>query len=658
MPILETKPYLIVRDLNEYLRFDKPGKYRLYVVSTRVIRGPTKEEREKQGMVYMPATSNIIEFTVVPMAAKWAAKQLQSATAILEDTRGYQDVVRHDEEVLLSAARVIRFLDTEDAVRYMVRHLDNDQGNFRYGLMSSPFQATVIKEMEDGLEQPNCAVSDWYLSTLCSCTYARKHLLRSEPYPGTEDKAKLELWQKEQAKIQLARDSIRNGYINKLAGAVLKKESRTKAVCLNTLLSESKNRPNGRLALPAGFVKKLPSELIRVFFDLPASTQKNLLEYRWSWLKSPEIMPVLERYYENPTQEKNTNDTNLAGTALKRILEMEPTRLELMLREIAHPTGRVKFELLTTLPDKTLPQMDAAFAAALEKGPDDSVEQLSLQAQLLSRYGTSTSLPRIKAVLLQKGNSWPCEVLAPVIAYCLRISPPFGTSELRKALSSTSHAERSCKSRMLGMVARLYACPELEALAIRYLEDPDQEMVIDCIETLGKYGTARAEAPLWKRFEKWHDEWKHRAEEMQFFRIGPPLVLPHRMEMGFFSALANAPGWLADAAKLKRIQSLCLSDSIKQTAGDMISDAEAPKKRLSIVPGLGDNWSFQVAQYYNILSLEALKAKLLQFPKGTGFSWCPYNPGQEEEKKSAVFEEMKKFLAEHGMRLEEFHPPK
>ena len=41
IPILGEKPYTIIRDLNEYLRFDKPGKYRLYVVTHRVEREPT-----------------------------------------------------------------------------------------------------------------------------------------------------------------------------------------------------------------------------------------------------------------------------------------------------------------------------------------------------------------------------------------------------------------------------------------------------------------------------------------------------------------------------------------------------------------------------------------------------------------------------------------
>jgi hypothetical protein len=37
MPNFDLKPYRITRDLNEYLRIDRPGRYRLYVVSNRLV---------------------------------------------------------------------------------------------------------------------------------------------------------------------------------------------------------------------------------------------------------------------------------------------------------------------------------------------------------------------------------------------------------------------------------------------------------------------------------------------------------------------------------------------------------------------------------------------------------------------------------------------
>ena len=92
--------------------------------------------------------------------------------------------------------------------------------------------------------------------------------------------------------------------------------------------------------------------------------------------------------------------------------------------------------------------------------------------------------------------------------------------------------------------------------------------------------------------------------------------------------------------------------------GYMVSAAEAPKKRLSFMPSMVNGWTIEVAQYRDLSPLDAVKAKLAQFPKGTVFLWIPVNAGQDEERKKVVFGELKTFLAAQGMSLEEPPPPK
>src|SRR5690349_9072139 len=66
IPELTEKPELINADLNEWLRFDKPGHYRLYVVSSRVGR------KDNRANPLPPVISNIVEFEIVPADKKWA----------------------------------------------------------------------------------------------------------------------------------------------------------------------------------------------------------------------------------------------------------------------------------------------------------------------------------------------------------------------------------------------------------------------------------------------------------------------------------------------------------------------------------------------------------------------------------------------------------
>jgi hypothetical protein len=242
----------------------------------------------------------------------------------------------------------------------------------------------------------------------------------------------------------------------------------------------------------------------------------------------------------------------------------------------------------------------------------------------------------------------------------LRVEPGFGAEQLMQVLAPATRNRKGCYSGVQASVARLHACPELDEVAIRHLDDPDAAVVLDAVETMGRYGSAAAEAPLWKRFEKWHDEWKEKAEELQPWLIGPPPKLDDSSRIGpaLSRALAYARGGLADAEKLKRIRALCLTEWERQHLDYPVSAAESVKKRLSFMPLTAGIWRFEVAQYNDLTSMDELKAKLAQFPKGTVFLWNPFNAGQLEEQKKAMCEELKTFLSDLGMSLENPESPK
>jgi hypothetical protein len=191
----------------------------------------------------------------------------------------------------------------------------------------------------------------------------------------------------------------------------------------------------------------------------------------------------------------------------------------------------------------------------------------------------------------------------------------------------------------------------LENAAIRSLDSPDLEVVIDSIEILGKYGSARAEEPLFQRFQKWHDEWKDKAEELQSHiavQRSESFNLQRRLEAAYREALVSGQGWYADKEKLKKIESLCLNNMEREQTSKLIGESELPKKRL----GLNDlDWSFNIAQY-RVKSLDAARAKLSQFPKGTIFSWTTCNSSKDSDRQKAIYEELKVYLSERGMILE------
>lgn len=95
IPDLTDKPYVITAELNEWLRFDKPGPYRLYVVSHRI----------KSDAGHHPVFSNVVEFEILPRDNKWANQKLNESISALSKRSAERR----------AACRALRFLGTTAA---------------------------------------------------------------------------------------------------------------------------------------------------------------------------------------------------------------------------------------------------------------------------------------------------------------------------------------------------------------------------------------------------------------------------------------------------------------------------------------------------------------------------------------------------------------
>lgn len=134
-------PHDIDIDLNEWQTLP-PGDYRVSVIGSRVslgIEGDFHSWNNKP----IPLSSNEVEFRVIVADKGWQAAQLADVVRVL-DSSSAESEKRH-------AARVLRFLGSEDAVQELVRRFwSGDQNldwDFEAGLFGSPCRATVIDEM-------------------------------------------------------------------------------------------------------------------------------------------------------------------------------------------------------------------------------------------------------------------------------------------------------------------------------------------------------------------------------------------------------------------------------------------------------------------------------------------------------------------------------
>jgi hypothetical protein len=637
---LDEKPALIASELNDWCRFDRPGKYRLYVTSHRVGR-----KRDADDDAYhtqrLTLTSNIIEFEILPGDAKWAGQQLREAIAILDAQE--QSVNKR------AACHTLRFLGTTGAAREMARRLRGvDQecdGEYVFGLVGSPYRALVISEMERLLEAPEHPVSYSFLRTLSLLSFTVQHPASLPPYPDAQDQQQRALWQKMFDERMEKYEQVMNDYVRRLTAAVNGKRGRAQAISFHTLLEISASlAQEKRSAELSAERERIAGALPAIFRELPPDAQFSMLDSYWDQISGPAMLPVLRRIYLRPPE----TTWEVRDRALQRIYELAPAEgRELILFEARSLHPRVGMEVLGLLPERTLPELDEALADNLEQEFDE------IHSALVERYASPAIAARVRAVYGDKGGKMACAIQAPLLAYLLRVDPPQGEALVRQALAARGSKDTGCYDMLLDDVSRLYMCPELERIAVETLSDANIEMVAHAATLLGQYGTATAEEPLWQRFEKWHAEWQEREADLTGKLPGrtslgaPALADQALVENALRAALSYSGAWLADAEQLKRIRALCLTEKGRLEAEEWAKKWNSPITiTLGSVNGIPQ--SFYVAQY-SLPTFNSLKDKLAQFPQGTSFNWKPDSDGLKERQ---LFNELKDYLEGRGMKLQ------
>ena len=87
--------------------------------------------------------------------------------------------------------------------------------------------------------------------------------------------------------------------------------------------------------------------------------------------------------------------------------------------------------------------------------------------------------------------------------------------------------------------------PKIERIAIDALNDPATDVVRSAAEALGRHGSGKAEGALWTRLEKFHEQWRDRADELHY-RLGarPDVLAEVGLEQVLVQAIAvDRLGW-------------------------------------------------------------------------------------------------------------------
>jgi hypothetical protein len=181
-------PVTITVLLNEGVRFDAPGHYRLYLADRHDAERIGPNERRPP-----PLISNIVELDITARDAEWEDQTAAGALAIL-------DVSSSDLE-WTTAARTLRFLGSERAMDEMADRLGRQTSararlhdlEFVKGLFGARDRARVIARMEMALDDAHRPLSGLYLETL---TAIRMTAVPGAHYTAAQRQAQLKAYQR------------------------------------------------------------------------------------------------------------------------------------------------------------------------------------------------------------------------------------------------------------------------------------------------------------------------------------------------------------------------------------------------------------------------------------------------------------------------------
>jgi len=554
---LTENPVVETWDLNEFLRFDRPGRYRIYAVTRHVVSDWSPGRDPYAGGP--PLASNILEVEILQDDPAWAAETLRPALEALT-------LAVKDRRARLAAAKTIRYLQTPAALDAMASHytgtdLEVDT-QLLAGLIGFHDRAAAVHRMEQQLMAPEFGVSRFFLFSLA---VMKLGLSSSGPsaadlLPG--DKATVRGWRHKLFDVLLA-------YYAELIPAVEKKTPAARALTVDTLFHAAalESYDFEKLPLPAEQVEALGRRELAILPDLPAYEQfDRIANFGWAGDFPPdEVLPVLRKIYEHPSGELAGNIENTRKYVLRDVNAIAPDEGRKLLAEaITEPDPALKFRDVSGVSLTPSPELDKMLIAKLE---GRLTEEMQAAAPLIGKYASPALLDRVRAVYEVEKEAWPCPIESGLLAYFLRVAPDYGERMYPAAAAyAASRQHTSCqRPSLVGAISELYYSPFVEQQATAQLEDPSSLLAADAIRTLAQHPSADASAALLARLRRFHEEWKDfdpqksAPEVLEKWQAGNQDFL----QMELVRTLARSANYRRNPEKLDDLAKLCVTDACR-----------------------------------------------------------------------------------------------
>ncbi len=559
---LTEAPVIRHADLNEWLRFTRPGHYLLHAVSPRIFQYGEVRRFPDLTAGQHPVGSNEIELTIVAQDTAWQASQLAEFTAILES--------QENQEQKRLAARSLAYLDTPEAVAEMAR---------RYGQAATDSQAhwdffkAIVQSSHAEAAIP--ILKARLLDTLGTGTASVIQLLarvvveqeyRGKPLPSYKegDPEKPQAFQAAISERQKRYNDLVAEYSAQLLASLPRRSGQGRADALYTLWGSQESRLQDDSPASVEIVR-LRAEIIASAGDLSRMQQSSILNFHWKRFENKALLPLVRRLANEPPDDKDLF-LNLRETAFQRWYDLDPEACEpAVIAEIKNRNTRVQTSTLLILPAGERPALDPILAARLADSRTDA-EDAQRTSALIERYASKALLAQVRKYMTEtpQGPVEICDVSSHLLAYLLRVDEKAAMPLVSSALQRRG-PNSGCHHYLLTSLADLHyvaSLSDLSEAAVR--SDPDPEVAGNAALMLAAHGPVSAQTSIWERFVAWSKKWAGREEDLRSRPLtGDSFQAEKRFEDNFAAALGNATAWKISRGDYNWLSGLCVTQNCR-----------------------------------------------------------------------------------------------
>src|SRR5580765_3486056 len=528
---LSTAPVRIQFELNDSIRFDRPGKYS--------VRFTTRRARpSSSGHDYLPpipVTTNEVSFDVQAMSDAEEEQKVKRLSADIDAARDWQTQSKF--------ARELAFLTGDTAAREKVRRYLSAQsvapGNYASEIYSGLFiarnRALVLQLLEKTMRDPSTQVEASLLGVLISLRFLEQN--PGLPKPGitgisepNEDPRRVE---------------IQESYVRELAAGLGKRTGQSQAITAMTVLTHLPKDPKAAAPLLA----ESRQIVLEQFETLSVYGHEYLLEQYWNVLRDPSLIPVFKKLLG--TTDRMSRGIN--KTVLKRLIDLSPDEARpYVIAEISDPQSFVDPEILGSLPDKTLPEVDQPLLTQLralaKTGGVRNEFMLKLRAAVAVRYATSNIYPDLMTVYTENVKLLTMASRATLLSYLAKQNEREALPLIEQAIAELPANQ---EFNFLPELTKLYFSDGIAAILRKRVESDQPEIASTTAWLISKYGDASDQKILKTRLERWRTEWGARQLEADANQQG---MIERELVLG----LIHAKAWKPSPEQVKELQESCI----------------------------------------------------------------------------------------------------